>query len=679
MKTLNYAMIKLTIYLIIGIWLGQFFHINQDDLVLLSVGLLLLFIGLNFLLKNVFHLHNLLGVYLCVATVIIGLLSFSLHEQKHHKLHYLNSFVSPTNTSYDVTFSIREELKPSRFHDKYVISIHSFNGKRVKGLCLLNISKDSLQNHPKVGQRYFSAVKFQKINAPLNPYQFDYASYMERQYIYHQLTVASDQLYLIENQVRSVFSYAAQLRERIQTHLKKHQFSSEELAIINALLLGQRQELSQEEYERYAQAGAIHILAISGLHVGLILLILQYILKPLEFITYGNTLKVAIILILIWSYAIIAGLSASVVRAVTMFSLFAIAMQMKRPTNVYNTLAISAFLLLLFNPNYLYDVGFQLSYVAVLSIVTLEPMLRKIWHPKLKIINFYWRIFTVTLAAQIGVLPLSLFYFHQFPGLFFLSNLVIIPCLGSILGIGLLVLTLSFFNSLPEWLAMLYSYIIELLNTFVAWISEQEAFVFQNISFDLSQVLFSYVMISLFILLISKKTAVIIRLILLSIIFYQCYLLFISCNKYHNAFIVFHKSRYSVIGIKEKNNLEIHSNLQDSIVFEQSLLETYKVGEDIQVIKTDTLRDLYLINDLKILIIDSLGVYGTKTFKPDLILLRNSPKINLSRMIDSVNPKLIISDGSNYRSYQDRWAQTCQLKKIPFHQTGKKGAFITRY
>jgi len=248
-------------------------------------------------------------------------------------------------------------------------------------------------------------------------------------------------------------------------------------------------------YQQYSSAGVIHILAVSGLHVGIILLILQLLLRPLEYLRKGRFIKTLIIVALLWCFAIIAGLSPSVVRAVTMFSIVAIGMNMKRPTSIFNTLAISMFILLLLKPMFLFDVGFQLSYLAVFAIVWIQPLLYKSWTPKYKGVDYFWQIFTVTIAAQIGVAPLSLFYFHQFPGLFFLSNLVIIPVLGLILGLGILVIFLALINALPEFMVTLYGGIISTLNNFVSWVAQQEAFLFRGISFGIVAVLLSYLLI----------------------------------------------------------------------------------------------------------------------------------------------------------------------------------------
>ena len=265
---------------------------------------------------------------------------------------------------------------------------------------------------------------------------------------------------------------------------------------MNALLLGQRQTINKTIYNNYVNSGTIHILAVSGLHVGIILWILNFIFRPLLYLKYGNYIRPIILITILWSFAIIAGLSPSVTRAVTMFSIISIAMHLKRPTNIYNTLVISAFIILLFKPTFLFEVGFQMSYLAVLGIVSVQPIIYKLWKPKFLVTDKLWQIFTVTLAAQAGVVPISLFYFHQFPGLFFISNVVVIPFLGLILGFGLLIIALALMNGLPNFMVTAYSFIIDSLNSFIAWVANFEDFLLRDIPFTLLQVICSYLLIT---------------------------------------------------------------------------------------------------------------------------------------------------------------------------------------
>jgi competence protein ComEC len=611
--------------------------------------------------------------------ISMGILNIRLHDDSQFRSHFTNQIILTDSIRNTITFRIREILKPSAYYDKYVIDVLDIDSKKVSGKSLLNVKKDTIKQQLKVDHVFTAITQFNELNAPLNPYQFDYKNHLKKQSIYYQLYTTNNELLEISTHKHTLFGYAARLREHIQFKLKEYPFSTDEYAIINALLLGQRQDISKDIYESYSHAGAIHILAVSGLHVGIVLLLLNYLLKPLEYFKRGKYIKITVVVILLWCFAITSGLSASVTRASTMFTVIAIAMHLKRPTNIYNTLAISAFALLLFKPNLLFDVGFQLSYSAVIAIVAIQPLLYKVYRPKYKIDDLFWNIFTVTLAAQIGVIPLSLYYFHQFPGLFFLTNLVIIPFLGIILGLGMVIIALASFHILPNVLANFYALIISTMNHFVERISNQESFLLQNISFSLIQVVFCYVLIVLMITTILRKSFKSLRLALLTIIIGQLYFMYNLQTIRNQEFIVFHKSKHTILGFKTNHILYIHHNLNDSLLYLDKTITNYKVGSHVKTIQFDSIQNIYQIGNKMLLVVDSLGIYKSLSFKPELILLRNSPKINLNRLIDCLQPELIICDGSNYTSYQNRWQATCEAKKIPFHKTSEKGAFIYKY
>ena len=330
---------------------------------------------------------------------------------------------------------------------------------------------------------------------------------------------------------------------------------------MNALLLGQRQTIDKTIYNNYVNSGTIHILAVSGLHVGILLWILNFLFRPLLYLKYGHFIRPFILVSILWSFAIIAGLSPSVTRAVAMFSIISIAMHLKRPTNIYNTLVISAFVILLFKPAFLFSVGFQMSYLAVLGIVSVQPIIYKLWKPKYMIPDKLWQIFTVTLAAQAGVVPISLFYFHQFPGLFFISNIVVIPFLGVILGFGLLVIALALMGFLPKPIVEIYSFIIDSLNNFIAWVAQFEDFLFRDIPFTILQVICSYVIIMALVQVYKFKNFKWIAISLIGIIGFQGISFYNKFNTQNDEFIIFNKSRYSMIGHKENDKLTLYHNL----------------------------------------------------------------------------------------------------------------------
>ncbi|MGB3608465.1 ComEC/Rec2 family competence protein [Psychroserpens sp.] len=660
----------------LGILLSHYFQLTFTTAIYGTLAVLILFVLCYVIARSQFQKTIWFGLTSYLMLMSLGVLTNTFHNQKNQETHYTHVINTSTETPQLLIFKVRERLKPSFYHDKYIVDLISAENQRVSGKLLLNIHNDSLMPKFRVDDILASSTTFEVVKAPLNPYQFDYNAYLEKRYIFHQLLATSKTILKLDTQQRSLKGYANDLRELINDNLKIYNFKPAELAIINAILLGQRQDMGNAIYKQYVDAGAIHILAVSGLHVGIVLILLNILLKPIETIRHGKIIKVILIVLLLWAFAVIAGLSASVTRAVTMFSIVAIAMNWKRPTNIYNTLAISIFLLLLCQPMFLFDVGFQMSYMAVLSIVSIQPLLYKLWKPNWKAIDYVWQIFTVTIAAQFGVVPISLYYFHQFPGLFFVTNLAIIPFLGFILGFGIVIIVLALCNVLPQFFATLYGNIISLMNLVVNWVAQQDVFVLKAISFDLEHVLVCYFLILTSIAVFKKFNFRRVSLFLIAILLVQGAWMYSDYKHRSSSLTIFHNSRKTLIGLKSNHYLKV-AHSQDSFkVSEDRMLKTFATAHFIKHIETDSLKSVYLFQDNIILMIDSLGVYNTKSFTPDIVLLRNSPRINLDRVIDSIHPKIIVADGSNYKSYIKRWEATCLKRKLPFHQTGKNGAFI---
>lgn len=678
MQAINFKVIKFTICLVVGILIYYYhtvsvqiaFAINLISFILLSI--------VYFINKKLNKRTISFGVLTALTLINLGILTATIHNEKNHKNHYTKFYNNDNEQLQNIKFKIRTVLKPGNYYQKYIIEFIAINDKIVSGKSLLNVEIDSSDTSLKVDDVLTTRTSIKNLIPPLNPHQFDYKTYLKKQHIYHQLFIKKNEILILSRTKHSILGYAAKLRESINIKLKNYSFKDDELAIINALLLGQRQDISKNIYDSYVQAGAIHILAVSGLHIGIILLILNLLFKSLERTKQGKTIKTILIVSLLWCFAIVAGLSASVTRAVTMFSMVAIGMNLKRPSNVYNILAISIFVLLLIKPLFLFDVGFQLSYLAVFAIVWIQPLLYAVWLPKYWILDKFWQIFTVTIAAQFGILPVSLYYFHQFPGLFFVSNLIIIPFLGLILGFGLLVIFLSIFDWLPYILAKIFGLLIGLMNDFVSFISDQEAFLFKNIPFSLTLVITCYLLIIASVKFYQKKTYKYLMSTLIAVVVFISSLIYNTYKISNNEFLVFHKSRFTLIGIKQAEHFTLHHNLNNIDFENEKLITNYKIGSWVETIETHSIQSIYKINKKLILVVDSLGIYKT-SFKPNYVLLRNSPKINLNRLIDTLQPEVIIADGSNYKTYQERWKETCIEKDIPFHQTSKKGAYIIKF
>ncbi|MDR9457093.1 MAG: ComEC/Rec2 family competence protein [Salegentibacter sp.] len=674
MRFLNFTFIKLSLSFLPGIIAGFYLDMPLQVLFWIISLLMPVFILAYYRARKQIFPDAFFGILVFLVIFILGFLTASLHVPGNRSLHYIKAKVNLQETLLQAR--IAEKLKPTRYNQRYIIRAEAFRtehqeARLTEGKLLLSTEKDATEFQ--VGDVLLLPYRPSDINSPLNPYQFDYKNYMEKQAVLKQLRINSAKILKI-NESSSPISFAENLRERIIKKLQAASFSEAEQSIIQALLLGQRRDISRKIYDQYGAAGAVHILAVSGLHVGIILLILNILLKPLESIKHGRLLKTILLLLLIWGFAHLAGLSPSVVRAVSMFSFVAVGMQLKRKTSVMNSLFISLFVLLLINPYFIFQVGFQLSYLAVFSIVAFQPFLYRLIRPKFKLIKYMWGLLTVSVAAQLGVLPLSLFYFHQFPSLFFLSNLVILPALGIILGLGILVILLSLLNFLPDQLAEIYGQLISYMNQFIGWVAVQEDFLFNEISFSILQSITAYfIILALFYLLIQKTYRTFVFLFL-GIISFQLSSIYEKQKHFSEEAVIFHKSRNNLIGLYQNRNLQLYHN-PDSLAAAQRIISDYKTGKNITETETDTIKNVLRFRDKNLLIIDSSGIYDIPNLEPDLLLITQSPKINLERVLNLVNPSQVIADGSNYNSFVARWEETCRKQKVPFHHTGRKGAF----
>ena len=445
------------------------------------------------------------------------------------------------------------------------------------------------------------------------------------------------------------------------------------MAVVVALILGQQQDISPDILQDYQFAGAIHVLSVSGLHVGFILLFVSFLLKPFPNTKKWKTNKLLIIIASLWLFGFVAGLAPSVLRSVVMFSFVAIGRHLGRGVNVYNTILVSALLILMFKPSFLFDVGFQLSYISLFFIVWLQPMLSELLVPKNKIIGFFWDIFTVSVAAQVGAMGLSIYYFNQFPGLFFITNLVILPAMGIVLAFGVIVMILAFFDCAPYFLTHLLQQIISFLNLIISKIASLEQFVLQNIFMNKTMVLFLYLMI--FAIVIYFKKPKFNRLIwaLSTVILFQ--ITIIGSKVYHqkqNELVVFNEKKNTIIAERfgQKTIIFTSKNITKNKTIKQYILGNYST-----ISSQKKLPNLMFFKNQKILILDSLSLYNNG-LNPDVLIITKSPKLNLDRFLQNCQPKIVVADASNYKTYVNVWKRTCQKNYIQFYDTSEKGFFV---
>ncbi|GEC71024.1 competence protein ComEC [Flavobacterium flevense] len=670
MKVLEFPLARITLGFLLGIMTAFICNPNPKWI----FGLLFIFLLTGsifaFLVSKIPNARFYSSLLSYLISFLIGMSSLIIQTDSFRKNNYSNHNIFKKEHS--VTLIIREKLKNTTYNQRYIALITSIDHTNYSGKILLNIPK-SLPKTFEVGHILRIQAYIQKNKNPDNPNQFDYGNYLNNKQIYAQLYANPTAIEQSSEFQKDSWFYIAKIRTRILHNLEKANFNSTALAVASALILGQRQDIAPEIIQDYQYAGAIHILSVSGLHVGFIFLFLNFILSPIPNTRKGSFLKLTIIVSSLFFFAFIAGLSPSIVRSVVMFSFVAIGLHLRRSVNIYHTLLVSILLILLFQPYFLYDVGFQLSYLAVFFIVWFQPVLSQLWKPKNKIIKYSWDILTVSFAAQIGTLPLSLYYFHQFPGLFFVTNLFVIPLLSIIMFLGIVVMAFAAINFTPFWLIKPLEWSIYLLNKIINTIASFEQFIIRDIPFNFSMLTCSYLLIIAFVIWLKKPYFKSLLWVMLAIIGFQLAVLRNNWQVRHQKeWLVFNQKRNTLIVKRQGNEVFLYSN--DSAAAKSKMLNSYLIANSGQLKNQKPLQHTAYFKENKILILDSAGVF-IKNSKPDIILLTQSPKINIERMLLSLQPKLVIADGSNYKSLLAQWEMSCKKQKIPFHATAEKGYF----
>lgn len=416
---LENSFVKLIFPLVAGIFFGYYSH------VVLPFWVLFLLAGL------------------LMALLVFGLLNRTLRTTLAYLVLFLSGFfVLKLNTSPHYSFPSQParyvllSLDEPRLRDKSVVfparvlmfSVDSLSWQvPLRNKILVRLERTAQSAAIVYGDTILVFSQIRPVRNLGNPFEFDYKSFLARRGIYNSLYSKSGNFAVIGHGGGDRILYFSHiLRKRLLELFKKYGLPEYLYGVAAALTLGYRQALDRQTQQSFARTGAMHVLAVSGLHVGIVFLVLMILLKPV-FSTKFKFLAVIFIVVVLWGFAFLTGLSPSVRRAAFMFSLLSISKAIRRRTNVYNVLAASAFFMLLFFPYDLFEVGFWLSYFAVVSIVFYQPLFYRFLYFKNKILDWIWQLFSVSIAAQLGTMPMGLYFFHQFPNYFLLTNLLAIP------------------------------------------------------------------------------------------------------------------------------------------------------------------------------------------------------------------------------------------------------------
>jgi len=429
-----------------GILLHQHIHLDYAHLQIITgivCASLIVFQGIKISGRS--HLNSLLLLLYLLMFLLLGLLRF-FQVDKH------NTFEGPIYGHFVATVRSAPIAKNKSYRVDLrldsVILKQTSQALNTNIIAYLEKTEEAQRLLP--GKRIEITSSLQAPMEAMNPGDFDYKSYLQRQEIFATCYLSQEDWKNIEGESYTIRIAAARIQNYVVNLLEAQNYGPKELALVAALTVGYKQMIDQDQRAAYVSSGATHVLAVSGLHVGIIYVFLMRIFKTLGTNKKLIILRTFFIIILLWCFAFITGLSPSVTRATLMFSLVALGKMSKQNSSIYNTVFMSAFLLLFHNPRLIYDLGFQLSYSAVLGIVSLQPYFSALFQQKMHLPKNLAELMAVSMAAQIGTAPISIHTFHCFPTYFLLTNIWIIPLVTIIVN-GAVFLILLSLSPLPTW------------------------------------------------------------------------------------------------------------------------------------------------------------------------------------------------------------------------------------
>jgi len=682
--------LRLIIPLIAGILLQYHFQLPLTLFIYTAAISFLLFIVYEVLSKSKkFKYNKITGIAVLLLFIAVGGSISFIKNIENNKQWIGNIYQANT----PVLLSLKEPIveKPKSY--KALAEAHSIfiNNKwqPVVGDVLLYFKKDSTKPNLQYGSQIIVVKSLIPIINAGNPGGFNYARYCSFQNIHYQAFLNDDDFSILSSINKNWFdNLIIQARTKVLTILKSYIKEGNELSIAEALLIGYRDNLDRDLVQSYSNTGVVHIIAISGLHLGMIYGLLIVLFRPFAKYRWNKIVKPIVILIVLWGFSFIAGAAPSILRSAVMFSFIVLSESFSRKTNIYNSLAASAFLLLLINPFNLWDVGFQLSYSAVLSIVVFQKKINNWFYFKNKILRAVWSLSAVTLSAQILTLPIVLYHFHQFPTLFLFTNLFAVPFSGFILYSELLLLLVSSIDYINIYLGKIIGWSIELMNNYILYADSFSFSVWQSIQISIVQAIILYVaIIGFWYWIINKKTKTFLfAFSCLSIFFILRSVHFLQTNQ-QQKIVVYNVPNHTAIDLIEGRKYQF---IGDSILIEDGFLRNFHLKPSRilhRMLPTNSLqsfsinKNLISCNEKNILIVDDAFEVPTlpQKIKLDAIILTKNPKIYINKLSNIFDCKYYVFDSSNPFWKVGYWKKDADSLHLQYHSTATDGAFEMKF
>ncbi len=578
-----------------------------------------------------------------------------------------------------------------------VVAVYDSLGRRRASGSIMSYARNSdLTAKLRYGDILLLLKPPEPIAPPTNPGQFDYRAHLKKQGVYHQMFLKENDWVTTGNSVvNPIYALSYAMRDHLLRALQVNGLSGDEYAVASAILLGYDDQLPRFLRKGYTAAGAMHVLCVSGLHVGIVYLIINFLLGVLGTSKASRFLRILLLSGAIWTYAMLTGLSPSVLRATVMLSFVLLGRLFNRKGNVINSLAASAFLLLCVDPMTLYHLGFQLSYTAVLGIVLFHKPIYDLIFVKNKVLNYIWEISAVSIAAQIGTTPLAIYYFDQFPVYFLLSNIIVVPLSFLVIVAGMGVLIFSFIPFVSGFMGVLTSALLFALNTAVLWVERLPGSTLQGIQLLGYESVMLYILLSIILYMIVKQHyKPLLPALMLSLVLMFSFTWRTVKHQAQSLVVVFDLKGVTAIDFIYGRK---HVLLADSaVLYDETMRDMNLKGfwtmkglsgqpdsfeMDVNQVQHDVLRrEGHLISfNGKLIVIwqkDSEKLFNfQEPVAADIVLVRGNCPENLEALMKSFHFVQLVTDGSLPPWQKQKWILAAGLAGVSVHDTRNDGAF----
>jgi competence protein ComEC len=557
-----------------------------------------------------------------------------------------------------------------------------------KGKILLYFSKDSLQPTLHYGDKILINKNLQRIKNSGNPGAFNYQRYAAFQSIFHNVFLKEkDWVMLPEKNINSFKQFIFTSRENILSILQKNiPAGKDELGIAEALLIGYTNDLDKDLVQAYSNTGVVHIIAISGMHLALIYVLLVWLFSKMPLIKQSKIVQAILILSSLWLFALLTGGSASVLRSAVMFTFITVGKYISKQSSIYNSLAASAFVMLCNNPYFLWDVGFQLSYLAVVGIIIFQKPVYNWLYIKNKWINEIWKLMAISIAAQVLTFPVCIYYFHQFPNLFLVTNIIAVPLSSLILFAEIGLVAFAWIPLAGIYLGKIIGFMVWLMNWIILRVSELSFAVWDNIASTVATtwLLYAFVIGVSSWLLNKNKNAF--RLAISSLFVFTLLKAYGNWQiKNQQKIIVYNVPQHQAIDFINGNDYQF---LGDSVLLTDGVLQNFHLKPSRIALqlnnRVDTMATIfhqqlfYQLGNKKIAVVDNTIQFEplTQKINIDLIIISKNPKLRMTQLASVFNCRQYIFDASNSLWKISQWQKECKDLHLNFHSIPADGAFV---